>query len=335
MSSQSPGCTSTVAASMTGHIQRVALVGTGLVGTSWAIVFARAGKSVQLYDSEPATLEAARVAVNEGLHALERAGLLVESPSTIAARLSWHATLEAALEGVDYVQESIVESLEAKRSLFGQLDVMTSSAVILASSTSSFATSAWAESLMGRSRCLVAHPVNPPHLIPFVEISGAPFTSATVLETTLALQREIGQAPVLLHKEVAGFVLNRLQWTLLAEAYRLVADGVVDAEGIDQAIREGLGRRWAFMGPFEVGDLNAPNGVADYFQRFGATIAAIDASRRGEALQLQASVIEQLQEYQRGRWPDSDPGLRRRRLSERDEQLLQLAAWRRQWASSQ
>lgn len=314
-------------------LSKVALVGAGLVGASWAIVFARAGCRVHLYDAEPTAIDRARHSIAEGLAALHRAGLLAEPVSQIEQRVTACLSLATAVDGAEYVQESIAESLELKRQLFARLDVETPREVILASSTSSFTTSALADGLSGRARCLVAHPVNPPHLVPYVEISGAPFTDASVVETTLAWHRQIGQSPVRLHRETLGFVLNRLQWTLLAEAYRLVAEGVVDPEGIDQAIREGLGRRWSFMGPFEVGDLNAPHGLADYFSRFGPTVEAIDASRRQERLRIDTEVVARLDADQRRRWPDADD--RRKRMSERDEKLLQLAAWRRQWASSQ
>jgi 3-hydroxyacyl-CoA dehydrogenase len=226
------------------------------------------------------------------------------------------------------VQESVVESLPAKRALLARLDAMTSPEVILASSTSAFATSMLAADIPGHGRCVVVHPVNPPHLIPFVELSGAPFTALDVLDRAEALMRDVGQSPIRLKREIHGFVLNRLQWTLLAEAYRLVADGIVDAEAIDRAIRDGLARRWAFMGPFEVGDLNAPEGLADYFARFGDAIEAIDVSRRETPLRLDPQVISTLHAEQRGRWPDQDPHERAVRVQDRDAKLLELAVWR-------
>src|SRR5690606_10729784 len=131
-------------------------------------------------------------------------------------------------------------------------------ATVLASSTSSIPASAFTEDLPGRHRCLVAHPVNPPYLIPVVELCGAPSTDAKVVEQARALMDEVKQKPVTVHKELEGFVLNRLQGALLREAFRLVQSGCVSVEDLDATVKDGLGLRWSFMGPFETIDLNAP-----------------------------------------------------------------------------
>jgi 3-hydroxyacyl-CoA dehydrogenase len=261
-----------------------------MVGASWAVVFARAGLRVALHDADGAQLQRAVQAVHRSVHDLRRAGLLQEPVAAVLDRLKLHTSLDAALADAQYVQESIVEALPAKQELFAALDGRTAPQVILASSTSAFVTSSFAGALAGRERCIVAHPVNPPHLVPFVEVTGAEFTRADVVDATLALMRRVGQSPIHVRKEIRGFVLNRLQWTLMAEALRLVSEGVVSAADIDCAVRDGLGRRWAFMGPFEVGDLNAPAGIADYLTRFGPTIEAIAASREGQALPLEAAM---------------------------------------------
>ena len=132
-----------------------------------------------------------------------------------------------------------------------------------------------------------------------------------------------GQSPIHVREEIEGFVLNGLQSTLLAEACRLVADGIAWADAIDAAIRDGLGRRWAFMGPFEVGDLNAPGGLGDYLARFGATIDGIDASRRGAPSPLSPALVAELDAEARRHWPAAE---RADRLRSRDERLLALAA---------
>lgn len=300
----------------------VALVGAGLVGSSWAVVFARAGLEVRVHDLQPAQLERSRAAVAGAVESLARAGLLRDAPSAVIGRVSFEPQLEAALCGAGYVQESAIESLPVKRELFARLDAIASPATVLASSTSAFATSSFADGLPGRARCLVAHPVNPPHLIPFVEVCPAPFTDPAVVERTLALMDAVGQSPIHVRREIHGFVLNRLQWSLLGEAYRMVAAGVATAEDIDRAVRDGLGRRWAFMGPFEVGDLNAPGGLGDYLRRFGDTIEQIDASRQGEPLRLDATVLERLDAELRGRWPQD---ARTARLEARDRRLLGLS----------
>src|SRR5690606_2084294 len=116
--------------------------------------------------------------------------------------------------------------------------------------------SAFTEALKNRSRCLVAHPINPPHIIPLVEIVPAPWTDPAVVERTRALMNEVGQAPIQLTREVSGFVVNRLQGALLAEAFRLVENGVCTTADVDAAVADGLGLRWSFVGPFETIDLN-------------------------------------------------------------------------------
>lgn len=302
-------------------VERVALIGAGLVGSSWAVVFARAGLDVALFDTSPAQRARAGTLVDGALRALAESGLLRESEAALRARIRVYDERDPALAGAGYVQESIVESLDAKRALYAELDAAAEPDAILASSTSSFPTSALASHVPGRHRCLVAHPVNPPHLLPFAEVSGAPFTAPEVVERTLALLRGVGQAPIHVRREVQGFVLNRLQWSLLAEACRLVAEGVVDADGVDAALTEGLGRRWALAGPFATGDLNAPGGLRDYLERFGPTIEAIAASRGGPPV-LDPTLIEHLHAASRARHPES---ARAERLALRDRWLLEVA----------
>ncbi len=308
---------------MSAEVARVAVVGAGLVGASWAVVFARAGLQVRLHDADAQQLPRAQDAVRRSLAALHAAGLLSEPVAAVLERVRSCVSLSQALADAQYVQESIVESLPAKQALFAAMDPLAPTEAILASSTSAFVTSSFADALPGRGRCVVAHPVNPPHLVPFVEVSGAPFTRDSVVADTLSLMTRVGQSPIHVRREIRGFVLNRLQWTLMAEAYRLVSEGVASAQDIDAAVRDGLGRRWAFMGPFEVGDLNAPDGIADYLARFGPTIEAISESRSAAPLRLDPDVNAQLQSELRTKWP---AGQRAERLADRDERLLKLAA---------
>jgi len=167
------------------------------------------------------------------------------------------------------VQENIGENLAAKQTLFAEIDRLAPADAILASSTSTIPASQWSAGLAGRARCLVAHPVNPPHLVPLVELSPAPWTSPDVVARARALHESVGQVPIVVTKEIQGFILNRLQGALLAEAFRLYADGYASTDDIDKTVRDGLGLRWSFMGPFETIDLNAPGGVAVYCERYG------------------------------------------------------------------
>ena len=234
---------------------RAAIIGAGLIGRSWAIVFAGGGFDVALYDVGLGIAAKARALVTQGLSDLAEQGL-INDPKAAAARVRLAANLADALDAVDLVQESLPESIETKRSIFSELDRL--AAPVLASSTSTIVASLFTQSLKGRHRCLVAHPVNPPHLIPFVEIVGAPWTAPEIVAKAKAIYQAVGQAPIIVKREIEGFILNRLQAVLLSEAFRLVEDGYVTPQDLDKTLKDGLGLRWSFMGPFETIELNAP-----------------------------------------------------------------------------
>ena len=177
-----------------------------------------------------------------------------------------------AVADADYVQENTAERVDVKRQVYAQMDAAAKPDCILASSTSTIPASVFSEGLKGKHRCIVAHPVNPPHVVPIVELSPAPWTSPDVVARARALHEKVGQVPITLKKEVQGFILNRLQAALLMEAWRLVGEGYVSVEDLDKTIRDGLGLRWSFMGPFETIDLNAPGGVRDYAARYGQVL---------------------------------------------------------------
>lgn len=250
-------------------MEQIAIIGSGLIGRAWTIVFARAGHRVRLWDCDPAALRSALTFVASTARELRDAGLSAESPGVVAARVEASTSLAGALAGASHAQESVTETIDAKRAIFADMDAVAPPGCTLASSTSTIPASAFSEGLAGRHRCLVAHPVNPPHLAPVVEIVPAPWTDAATATRTRALMAAVGQSPVLVRKEVPGFIMNRLQASLLREAWRLVGEGYCSVEDLDRCVRDGLGLRWAFMGPFETIDLNAPAGVADYAARYG------------------------------------------------------------------
>jgi L-gulonate 3-dehydrogenase len=248
---------------------KFAVVGSGLVGRAWALVFARGGHEVALFDQVAGAPEAAIAFARSVLPELARNDLLRgQSPDAILARLKPAASLEAAVDGAEYVQESTPEKVEGKREVFAQLDKAAGPNAILASSTSALLPSAFTEHVAGRHRCVVVHPINPPYLVPAVEVVPSPWTDPKVVERTATLQRALGQAPIVMKREIDGFVMNRLQGALLQEAFRLVAEGYASTEDIDVGLCQGIGLRWAFIGPFETIDLNAPGGVRDYIDRY-------------------------------------------------------------------
>ena len=256
-------------------MEKIAIIGSGLIGRAWAMVFARAGHPVKMYDNAPGAVDKALGLVEEGLGELKSAGLIDEAPATVAKRVSAASSLADAVADADYVQENTSEKIDVKREVYRLLDEAAPQNCILASSTSTIQTSRFSEGLKGKHRCIVAHPVNPPHVVPIVEISPAPWTAPEIVEATRALHAKVGQVPITVKKEVEGFILNRLQAALLRESWRLVGENYVSVEDLDKTIRDGLGLRWAFMGPFETIDLNAPGGVSDYAARFGGAFESM------------------------------------------------------------
>jgi 3-hydroxyacyl-CoA dehydrogenase len=261
-----------------GMTSRVAIVGTGLVGSGWAIVFARGGFRVSLYDATPGAAARAHAVIGERLADLHQAGLLRERPATVHERISVADTLAAAVDGVIYVQESVLERVDVKSAVMSELDAVIGPDTWVGSSSSGLAASLYTGHVACRERCLVAHPVNPPYLVPVVELVPAPWTRPETVQRVKALMEQVGQAPVEMTREAEGFILNRLQGVLLMEAWRLVESGLASVEDVDKTVSQGLGLRWAFMGPFETIDLNAPGGVADYAARLGGLYRNIAAS---------------------------------------------------------
>jgi len=256
---------------------KVAVIGAGLIGRAWAIVFARAGWSVAVTDSSAAALAAAPALLRTALDDLAEHGL-VDDAAAAAARITITPLVIKAAAGADFVQECGPETIADKIALFAALDAAAPKRAILASSSSAIAASKYTKALKGRARCLVAHPVNPPHLVPIVELCPAPWTARKTVETARRIYEEIGQVPILVRKEIEGFILNRLQGALLAEAFRLIGAGYVSAADLDKTIRDGLGLRWSFMGPVETIELNAPGGIADYCARYSGFYKRLQAN---------------------------------------------------------
>jgi len=257
----------------------VAIVGCGLVGSSWAIVFARAGHPVRLWDTDPAQVRRALEGIAGRLRDLQAAGL-VDAAEAIVARITATPNPEEALDGAVYVQESITEDAGAKAGLFAQLDAIAAPGAVIASSSSAIPGSRFQADLPGRDRCLVAHPANPPHLIPLVELVPTPWTAERTVAAARQLLEEAGQAPILVCKEVPGFVLSRIQIALINEGISLVGRGVVAPDDLDRVMRHGLGLRWAFLGPLAVMDLNGPTGFASYIAHLQQTYAEVGQDLR-------------------------------------------------------
>ena len=307
-------------------MSKTAIIGSGFVGRAWAVSFARAGHEVALWDEDPDASRKALAYVERLLPDLEANDLLNGAlPRAVAARM-WPAdTLEEALVGASHVQENTPEDVEVKRKVFARLDEAAAPDAVLASSTSAILPSAFTERLKGRARCLVVHPINPPYLIPAAEVVPAPWTDPAVVERAADFLREAGHAPIVMRREIDGFVMNRLQGALLEEAFRLVAQGYASVEDVDVGIRDGLALRWSFMGPFETIDLNAPGGVRDYANRYQAIYSGIFPSTQWRA-DWSGTVMDAVEADRRKRL-SADKLVERQAW--RDRRLMALAAHKR------
>lgn len=305
---------------------RIALVGAGVVGSSWSLVFARAGFDVSIYDADPASAARAVDFVGRALAGFEALGLPSAEPAdVVASRVKPRARLEEALGDADYIQESAPERVDVKIALYKTLDAIAKPDAILASSTSGLPASAFTEGLKGRGRCLVVHPINPPHLIPLVEIVPSPWTETQAVDRAMDLMRQLGQSPIRLRREINGFVVNRLQSALLGEAFRLVEDGVVDADEVDRAVSDGLGLRWCFMGPFQTIDLNARTGIAEYCKNLGPMYYEL-AREQADPRPWSPDLVDTIERKLRQQTPATDlPG----RQSWRDAYLAKLGRFKR------
>ncbi|WP_321799360.1 3-hydroxyacyl-CoA dehydrogenase [Caballeronia sp. J97] len=304
--------------------KNIAVIGSGRIGRAWAIVFAKSGFDVKIHDASKEMLSGAIPAMRESVRDLASFDLIDESVDTIVARISACESLADAVADADLVQENIAEVVEAKRALFIELDRLTKPDALLASSTSGLPASTFTEGIEGRARCLVAHPVNPPSLVPLVELCGAPWTSPDTMARARAIYEKAEQKPVTVNREISGFLLNRLQGALLDEALSLYEQGYASAADLDTVMRDGLAMRWSFMGPFETIDLNAPGGVADYAARYAGTYRSIAASRK--PFDWSAETLGKLDAERRAALPRDQIEARSRW---RDRRLMALLAHRR------
>jgi 3-hydroxyacyl-CoA dehydrogenase len=254
-------------------IRRIAIIGTGVIGASWAALFLAKGLQVVATDPAPNAEAALRKFVENAWPALKRLGLAAGASQS---NLKFTTDLAKAISGVDLVQENGPERIDFKQKLYGQLDELLPPDVIVASSSSGLKMS---DIQLGAKshpeRCVIAHPFNPPHLIPLVEIVGGAKTSEATKRRTEEFYTSIGQRTVRLNKEMPGHVANRLQGALAREVYYLVAEGVVSAADVDTALCWGPGLRWGVMGNMMLNHLGGgPGGIEHFFQQFTGPMTA-------------------------------------------------------------
>lgn len=251
-------------------MKKAAIIGCGLIGQGWAAVFAQAGFEVALYDKSTQVTDRVLHSMETRISDLLGFELITHTDATqMLKRIKIAPTLEEALDGAVYIQENGPEDVSIKKEITTLLDAIAEKNVPICSSTSGISASRYCEEIAGRDRCLVVHPINPPHLIPAVEIVPTPWTSQDIVSKVNSIMVDCRRETILLDREIDGFVVNRLQGALLEEAFKLVGSGVVSAADLDKAICDGLGLRWSFMGPMQTIHLNAPGGITQYVERYG------------------------------------------------------------------
>jgi 3-hydroxyacyl-CoA dehydrogenase len=254
-------------------IRRIAIIGTGVIGASWASLFLAKGLQVVATDPAPNAEASLRKFVETAWPALKRLGL---SPGASQSNLTFTADLAQAVAGVDLVQENGPERIDFKQKLYGQLDELLPPNVIIASSSSGLTMSEIQKGAAAHpERCVIGHPFNPPHLIPLTEIVGGAKTSEATIQRVTEFYSSIGQKTVRVNKEMPGHVANRLQSALAREVYYLVAEGVVSAADVDTALSWGPGLRWGVMGNMKLNHLGGgPGGIEHFFHQFSGPMTA-------------------------------------------------------------
>lgn len=292
------------------ELSAVAVIGAGVIGGSWAALALSYGLGVHAADPAPGAENALRSAVADHLVELDTAPVALE-------QLHFHADPAAAAAGASFVIECGPERVEVKRELFALLDAATAPDVLLASSSSGIGPSAFQDACEHPERVVVAHPFNPPHLVPLVEVVGGRLTSAETVDATMTAMRALGRSPVHVLAELPGHVVNRLQAALWREAYDLVRRGAISVADLDRAVASGPGLRWALLGPIATQHLSGgPDGLAHVLEHLGPPMVDWWADLGDPELtpelteQLVSGVAEELDGQERAVRARRDRGLR-------------------------
>ena len=270
---------------------KFSIIGSGSIGIGWAIVFARAGYNVKVFDIEAAALTNFETQVKTRLELLKENELLTENPQAVLGRMQTTLDLAEGVSDADYIQECGPESVEIKRDLFAKLLTLAKPDAIIASSSSALRASEFAADLAGNERCLVVHPGNPPYLISIAEVVPAKFTTDSAIARCIELLKKVAIIPIRVNNEPQGFVFNRLQGAILREAYCLVRDGVISPTDLDLIVTEGLGKRWSIVGPFATSALNVRGGIKAHVARMGKSYFEM-GKERGQNDPWDQSLVE-------------------------------------------
>ena len=297
-------------------MNKIGICGAGLIGASWAIGFANAGFNCLVYDSNEDSIRNFEKISDQLLLDLEILDPKI-NVKKIKSNITLNCTINEICKDVILIQESIIEDLDTKQKIFKELDNLSSKNTILASSSSYLLISKISELVEHKHRCINAHPALPPHVVPFVEVVGSDYTSNQIVQEAIKLYKKANYAAIVVNKETEGFVLNRLQGALLNEAVRLHEGGYASMEDIDIALKHALGIRWAFMGPFEIMDLNAPEGIKDSFSRYKSGIQNL-AREQNSVPKYSEEYLYKLENEQRKRLSYSE---RSNRIEKRNKMI--------------
>ena len=276
-------------------IKTVAVVGTGIVGRGWMRVFCGAGCRTKVYDQDPEQLKRNLDWFKRGLQEDVEDGLLTaEQAKEQGNLLSPHNDLAKALKGAGYIQESTPERLEVKQAVFAELDRLADSGAVIASSSSGLNIQEVAGGLPGASRCILAHPYNPPFVTPVVEVLPTQEGGPELAQRTAEFLKSVGQVPVVMNFHLDGFLGNRIQAAVVREAIHLAQSGVASVEAIDAVICHGLGLRWALFGNFGVNHTNADGGLREYYTRFGESYPRMMDALDSTAPSFDQEMIERI-----------------------------------------
>lgn len=296
------------------------IVGAGSIGVSFALLFAKNKASVQIYEPNKERIKEVRNELKLKIKDLKDFELLDMQAEDVLLNISFIDSLSDIYKQTNIVIECAPEKLEVKQQIFNELDSLLPSESILASASSAIMMSDIAKDITNKYRCLIAHPGNPPHLIPIIEIVPAEFTNKDIIDEAKFLFESIGQCTVVLKKEIEGFIFNRLQGAILREAYCLVRDDVANVEDIDNVVKYGLGLRWSIVGPFETIDLNTRGGISSHAERMGPAYERM-GRQRGQNDPWTSDLVEKVNKQRRDILPlkDWEKGVR-----SRDEQIMKL-----------
>lgn len=283
-------------------MKKVCVIGTGVIGASWCTLFLAKGLDVVATDISEGAEERLRAYIDNAWGAMEQLGL---AEGASKSRLVFEKEMDKAIRDVDFIQENGPERIEFKRELYNKLDNVLDKNVIIASSSSGLTMSEIQKACDKHpERCLIAHPFNPPHLIPLVELVGGEKTSTETIDRADTFYSALGKKTVRVNKEVPGHIANRLQAAICREVYHLVSNDIISAKDIDTALSWGPGLRWGTMGQLMLNHLGGgQGGIEHFFNQFTGPMLSWWATlgnpemNEEEVQKIIASVHEETQDY--------------------------------------